>query len=298
MHIACHADGVQDGHAGGRAVGNDGKTIHADKGAAAHGIGTHALAQGLEDAAHAQCAQHGHHAALDGGLHSVGEELGGAFHALEQDVAGETIGHGYVEPVFKEVMAFGVAYEFEGKQALLVQLTEQGVSLERGFAALAVLCAVAHHAHLRVRAVVHVAGHKGGHHGVAYHVAGLGIRVGAGVAHQHIAVCGGQGRYNAGTLHARQQAQFDGAGCHGGAGVAGGEHGICCAVLHQIHGDAHGRFLLLAHSHDAAFLHGDHLGGVHKLNLRVVGNAGGLAAGAYCGLITHHVNLFQRGNLS
>ena len=298
VEFAGHADGVEDGDACGRAVGDDGEAVHADEGTAADGIGAHALAEGLEDAAHADGTNHGHDAALDGSLHGVREEFGGAFDAFEEDVAGETIGHGDIEPVFKEVVAFGVAHEVEGQQAALVELTEQGIGLEGGLAAFAVLCAVAHDTDSGLRAVVHIARHEGGHDSVADHVAGLGIRVGAGVAHEHVAMRSGQGGDDAGAFHTGQQAQLDGAGGHGGTGVAGREHGIGHAALHQINGDAHGGFLLLAHGHDAAFLHGDHLRGMHELNLGMIGDAGGFAAGFDGIAIAHHIDFFQVRDLS
>ena len=128
-------------------------------------------------------------------------------------------------------------------------------------------------------------------------MAGLGVWVSTGVAHQHIAVRGGQGRDDAGALHTGQQAQLDGAGGHGGTGVAGGKHRIGHAALHRVHCNAHGGFFLLAHGHDAALLHGHHLRGVHKLNLRVVGNAGGLAGGLHGVAIAHHIDFFQFGDL-
>lgn len=292
-HAVCHAAGVEDGGAAGGAVGDDGDAAHAHEGAAANGVGAHAHAEFFEDGFEEEAAHFGHKAAHDAGFKPVAEGFGGGFHALEEDVAGEAVCYGDVEVGLEEVMPLAVADEVEGEQSFICQVFEEPVGLQRESAAFAVFRTVAHDAYVGGGAVVDVFGHEGTHDGVTDEVAGLGVRVGAGVAHQYIAVLAGQGGDDAGAFHAVQKTQFDGAGGHGSPGVTGREHGIAGAVFYHVYRYAHGGFFLLAYGNKPAFVHAHYFVCMYDFQARVGTESGGVAGGFERVFVSDKVKLFE-----
>ena len=90
-----------------------------------------------------------------------------------------------------------------------------------------------------------------------------------------------------------QETEFDGARGDSRTRVAGGDHGIAVAVLHEINGETHGGIFLLSHGGETALLHGDHIRGMDNLQPAVGAYPCRIARLAQYRFIAHHEERVQ-----
>ena len=245
-----------------------------------------ALAEAFEGAGHQRGAELGQQArARDLLLDDSQHRLRGALDALEQDVAGEPIGHDHVDLPLEDVAPLDVADVAE----VGVVRRNAGQNLV-GFPGqrrpLVLFGAVRQQADLRSRLAVQQPGVDRAQHAELRQHRRLGVDVGPHVEQRALAGPGGEGGDDGRPFDTGQPAQHEQAAGHHRARVAGGDDRVSLAGLHQIEADPHRRLLLLLHRHRRGVVHGDHVGRVAHGDARPLG-AERLQLGPQARLVSH-----------
>jgi hypothetical protein len=229
-----------------------------------------------------------HHLVFD----HVQHHLGGALDALQDHVAGETVGHHHVDFAAEDVAALDVTQVIERRRAAR-RARQQLVRVARERRALVLLRAVGEQPDLGPRlAVQEPRVDRAEHAGLSQHRR-LGVDVGAHVEQRAFAGLGRKGGDDRRTLDAGQTPEHEQPARHHRARVAGGHDCVGLAGLAQIEAHAHRRLLLLLHRHRRRVVHGDDFGRVADRDL-LAGRTDALELGAHARLVAddNHVDPF------
>ena len=242
-------------------MGNEAGPAHAQQRSSPVQLGIEPLLHGPNSATHEQRPQHPNHIALKLAFHPTGDGLGHAFAGLEHHVADKAITDHHVGLAFKEVMTFDIPTEIE---IALLELREGGT---RGVITLLLLCTDAEQSHHRLFAAKNGMRVDAPHHRKFAQHLGVSLDIGSRID-QHKGIGGrwhhrGDGR----PRHPLEGPQFQGGRSHNRAGIAGREHGIGFAGLHQIDRHTNGGVALAPDRYGRFLVHPDHFRRVSDDNL-------------------------------
>ena len=218
----------------------DDDAVQADHGRAIVASRVQARAQSVERGLCRQRAQFACEVARELRAQRVGDQLGGAFHRLERNVAGETVRHDHVHLVRENIMPLDETHVVEPARA------QQVVRGLHDLVALDLLFADVEQTHARsIVGALQIGGQDGSHDAELQQLFRRRRRIGAEIEHVGMPAARWNQRPDRRALDARQHLEHEMRHCHQCAGVAGADASVRVAGLDQIKSAAH-RGILLA----------------------------------------------------
>lgn len=257
-----HVERIANGKGSRGAVGNDDRATYSEQRRAAIGLVVGAFFDIAEGTFGKKGPDHSEGVALELFFQPLGHRLGRRFARLEDDVAGKAIAEADIEFGFKKIVSLNVTAKVEVGVSRFDHVPQKDERLLGQRGSFFFLFPVGHDANYWPLNREYLGGVDCTHHCVGGEVFGLGFGIGSRVENVAGAELIGNGRSNARSVHAFEEAELDGGSRNRRARIAGGDHGLRRSLFDEVGGNRDGAVLFAADRLGARFVHLDDLASV------------------------------------